>query len=281
MVWQRANKTKSASLAGFLSFNPKPRISALPDVLISEGRYSVTVDDIVARTNARTNTVHRALARLQDDGSVIAPTRGFYVMVPAEYRVRGSVPAEWFIDAMMKHLKRQYYVGFLTAAAMHGAAHQPPQTFQAVTDRYLPPRDVGRVRLRFIASEKAPKMPVEQRTTRTGYFRLGTRETTAVDLVWKFRWAGGPSNVATVLKELGDLDGDLLARTASIRDRSVVRRLGWMLARFRPDVDLHWLRVVARPSEGDPVLLDPRGPKRGYLDRDWGVRANATVEPDV
>lgn len=258
-----------------------PRASTLPDTLISEGRYWATVPELVSRTGAPPDTVRRTLARLEKSGSVVSPARGFYVMVPAEYRKRGSIPAEWFIDPMMKHLDRAYYVSFLTAAAVHGAAHQPPQTFQAVTDRYLPPRRVGRLRLEFTASQQAPQMPFERATTRTGYFNLATRETTAVDLVWKFRWSGGSSNVATVLKELGEIDGDLLARAAGIRERSTTRRLGWMLQQFRPDVDLHWLRLVAEPADGEAVLLDPRGPKRGHLDAGWGVRVNTVVEPDV
>lgn len=255
-------------------------LSNLPDDLVVRGQYWATVPEIVARTQAQPDAVHRSLARFQEEGAVISPARGFYVMVPADYRQR-PLPAEWFIDAMMAHLDRRYYVGFLTAAAIHGAAHQPPQTFQAVTEKYLPPRDVGRLRLRFIASEEAPRMPIERATTRTGYFNLATRETTAVDLVWKFRWAGGPSNVATVLKELGGLDGDLLGRAARIRDRSTARRLGWMLAHFRPDVDLHWVQVLADPPAGEPVLLDAREPKRGHLDAQWGVRVNTVVEPDL
>ena len=41
----------------------------------------------------------------------------------------GSLPSELFIAGMTRALGRDYYVSLLTAAAMHGAAHQAPQVF--------------------------------------------------------------------------------------------------------------------------------------------------------
>ncbi len=265
-------------------FHTSPRPispSELPEALIAEGRYWATAAELTALMGNTPSATRQAIARLRHQGRLFSPARGLYVMVPPEYRAWGAVPGEWFIDAMMKHLNRGYYVGFLTAAAMHGAAHQSPQTFQVVTAKYLPDRDLGRVRLRFTTSDRVPHMAVERRTAQTGYFTLATRETTVVDLVWNFRAGGGISNVATVLKEIGELDGDSLARLAPVRDRSTVRRLGWLLEHFRADVDPHWLHVVAKPQEGEPILLSPSAPKRGRVDKRWGVVVNAAVEPDL
>lgn len=255
--------------------------SELPEALISEGRYCATTQELAALTGSTPAATRQAMARLRRWGKVFSPARGLYVMVPAEYRSWGAVPGEWFVDAMMGFLDRHYYVGFLTAAAMHGAAHQAPQTFQVVTTKYLPHRDFGRVRMRFTTTDRVTDMAVEQRVTHTGYFRIATRETTVVDLVWRFREGGGISNVATVVREIGTLDGDELARLAPLRNRATVRRLGWLIAQYRSDVDPHWLRVVARPGEGEPVLLSPSAPKRGRVDKGWGVVLNVTVEPDV
>lgn len=257
---------------------PAPR---LPEALIAEGRYWATAAELEELTGMTPSALRRAIARLHSEGRIVSPARGLYVMVPPQYRAWGTVPAEWFIDAMMEHLGRAYYVGFLSAAAIHGAAHQAPQTFQVVTNRYILDRDVGRIRLRFTASQKVEAMPANRRTTETGYFNLAARETTIVDLVWRPREGGGISNVATVLREIGDLDGDQLARIAPIRGRSTVRRLGWLVERFRPDIDTHWLRVEARPVEGEPVMLSQRAARKGHLDRSWGVVVNVAPEPDV
>jgi predicted transcriptional regulator of viral defense system len=190
------------------------------------------------------------------------------------------VPAEWFVDALMKHLQRRHYVGFLNAAAMHGASHQTPLTFRVVTDRAVANRDIERIRLRFTVSDHVTNLPVEHRTVPTGTVTIATRETTIVDLAWRPALGGGISNVATILKEIGDVDTDVVARIAPLRKRSTVRRLGWLIDHFRPDLDAHWLHVVARPDDGEPSLLVP-GPRRGVVDRRWGLRINTEVEPDI
>jgi predicted transcriptional regulator of viral defense system len=43
-------------------------------------------------------------------------------------------------------------VALLSAAELHGAAHQAPQVFQVMVDRHVRDRGVGRARLRFFAS---------------------------------------------------------------------------------------------------------------------------------
>lgn len=253
----------------------------IPDHLIAQGRYWATTKELSEVTGRSPRLLSPSLADLVKDGKLFSPAMGLYVIVPPEYRSWKVVPAEWFIDPMMVHLKRHYYVSFLSAAAMHGAAHQAPQVFQAVVSRPLRDRQFERVRLRFISSHNVDEMATEQATTHTGYVRLATRETTAVDLVWRPQHGAGLSNVATVLRELGELDPAQLARLSETRGRSVARRLGWLLDRFRSDLDTSLLRLAARPEEGEIALLLPGGPKRGKADRRWGVRINTDVEPDL
>jgi hypothetical protein len=137
-------------------------------------------------------------------------------MVPPEYRSWGAVPAAWFIDPMMQHLGRSYYVGLLSAAAQHGASHQAAQTFQVVTDRHVEDRDFDRVRLRFQTSALAAQTPIEQINTPTGTMAVSTREATVGDLVEHPGESGGLSNVATILREIGELDGAELARLSAL-----------------------------------------------------------------
>ena len=255
--------------------------SRLPDVLISGGRYWASAEEVQALLGGSADAARHALAALQHQKKIFSPARGFYVVIPPEYRAWGSVPGDWFIDPMMKHLKRTYYVSFLTAAAIHGASHQAPQTFQVMIPKYLPGRDVGRTKLRFTASRHVADMAQERQVCHTGYFLLASRESTIVDLAWRQREGGGISNVATVLKEIGELDGDQLARLAPIRGRSTARRLGWLIERYRQDVDPHWLRLVAQPDAGEPAFLSPGSGKRGHIDKRWGLLLNTEAEPDL
>jgi predicted transcriptional regulator of viral defense system len=256
-------------------------IAQLPDALVSEGRYCVTPTEAAQLAGVPPEHVYPGLQRLRRRGAMFSPVRGLYVVVPPEYRSWGVLPGELFIDAMMRALGRRYYVSLLTAAAMHGAAHQAPQLFQVMVDRHVADRDIGRVRLRFYANEYLDQMAVEERRVDTGRIRLATRETTLVDLVVHPDDAGGLSNVATVIAEIGDLDVQALARLASLRSRAVARRLGWLLERFRGDLEVEPLREVALADGSYPSRLVRALPARGKIDTRWNLQLNSAVEPDL
>lgn len=257
-----------------------PLPSALPERLLSEGRFWLTTAEAVDLLGRDRKTLYPRLAELERAGKLFSPAQGFYVVVPPEYREWGVVPADWLIDPLMHHLGRDYYVSFLSAAARHGAAHQAPQSFQVVVDRSLRDRNIGRLRLRFVASRNLGEMARERMASHTSTFVIATRETTAVDLAWRPSAGGGIDNVATVLRELGNLDTEQIARLTAVRGRATARRLGWLVQRFREDLDPYWLRQAARPEEGAPSLLVPGNRSHGKVDREWGLRLNGSVEPD-
>lgn len=66
--------------------------------------------------------------------STFSPCRGFYVVVPEEYRLWKAVPQEVYLDMMMQYMGRTYYVALLSAAERHGAAHQAPMESQVMVE---------------------------------------------------------------------------------------------------------------------------------------------------
>ena len=47
-----------------------------------------------------------SLSRLARKGLIASPARGFYVILPPEYRHLGCLPADQFISALMAHSNR-------------------------------------------------------------------------------------------------------------------------------------------------------------------------------
>lgn len=205
------------------------------------------------------------------------------MLVPVEYREAGSPPASWFIDYLMRFLEQPYYIGLLSAAAIHGAAHQQPMVFQVVTDRPTRPARAGRVRIAFHMRRNVASARVVEVQTETGSMRVSTPETTAFDLVRFAPAAGHLSNVATVLGELAEkLDPVALTEVARSYAVPEAQRLGYLLERIGKR-DL--AERVAAWLEGEryrPVLLAP-GQPRGAASADsrWRVVPNATVEADL
>jgi predicted transcriptional regulator of viral defense system len=255
--------------------------NTLPDFLLSHGRHSFTLADAKEMLSSDDGAVRKGLERLARKGQVFSPSRSFYVVVPPEFRSWGTVPAAHFIDDLMTFLGRRYYVALLSAAELHGAAHQAPQVFQVMVDRHLRARDVGRARLRFFTGTHVGEAPVERRNVPTGQVTLSTKELTAVDLVEHPGPGGGIDNVATVLAEVGPLDGSQLAASSMNRARSVARRLGWLLEFVGAEVDLEPLRELAAAGDGAPTDLRAGSARRGPFDRSWNVRVNVQVNPDL
>jgi len=253
----------------------------LPDHLLSEGTSWFTAHEAAEAVGVPVAHVYPGLKRLMDRAQVNSPARGFYVPIPPEFRTWGSVPATHFVDAMMHHLNRRYYVGLLSAAELHGAAHQRPQVFQVMVERPLAARRNGRTRLSFHVRSRLAKVPTEQMTTPTGYLVVSTPEATVLDLASRPADGGGLDNVATVLVELaeeGMLDIAALAAAAGSSSVSALRRVGWMLERFT-DLDVSQLRELAATSA--PTMLDPHGGRRGPIDAGWGLIVNSPVEPEA
>jgi predicted transcriptional regulator of viral defense system len=257
------------------------KVRELPDALLGEGRHTVSSQELLELTGLSGSALRSGLHRLREDGSMVSPARGFYAVVPPQYRAWGAPPAEWFIDEMMGHLGRRYYVALLTAAGLHGGEHQAVQSFQVMVGKGVADLELGRERIRFYTSEHVGSVPVERRNGPSGYLCVATRETTAVDLVERPRRGGGLSNVATVLIELGALEGAVVGSIAAARGKATARRLGWLLQRYRPDVELEQLRAAARPQEGEPALLSSGGSATGVVDTAWGLRVNENVDPDL
>lgn len=224
-----------------------------------------------------------AARRLVNRQRLIAPRRGFYVIVPLEYRSAGAPPPTWFISDLMAHAGHPYYVGLLTAAALHGAAQQQPQEFQVVTDVPMRSAEAGRAVIRFFTKRRLERTPAQSVKTETGSMRVSTPEATALDLVRYVGQAGQLNNVATVLRDLAEhLHADRLVEAARADiELSCAQRVGFLLDRVgearRGDALARWVRE----QKPRVVLLRPDRPSHGAVrDARWGVLVNDAVEPD-
>jgi predicted transcriptional regulator of viral defense system len=260
----------------------RPTMSHWIELLQSRGRYTFTRTEAESETGRSFVAAQSALRRLKERGRVVSPRRGFYVVVPPEYRAAGSPPASWFIDELMRYLGQPYYVGLLSAAAIHGAAHQRPLVFQVVTSKPTRAIRVGKVAVQFSMSSRVEQMPVMEKQTETGTMRVATPETTAFDLVRYQAGAGHLGNAATVLAEMAErLDGRALVAIAPLVGLPDVQRLGYLLDAIGAG-DLagplaRWLQK-RRPRA---VPLRPGEPADGEVDGRWHVLRNAELEVDL
>jgi predicted transcriptional regulator of viral defense system len=248
--------------------------------LQSRGKYTFLRQDALA-FGFSPESVKKALQRLRRRGRIAKVKNYFYVIVPLEYAHAGSPPPAWFIDGLMEAMGRPYYVGLLSAAAMHGAAHHAPQEFQVVTDRFVRPLVVARSKIHFFASKYTPHAATTSVKTPTGSMRISTPETTAVDLVRFARAAGQMDHVATVIADLAPtLDArKLLAAVKVVRDVPNAQRLGYILdqvgARPLTGPLKNW---IDRQSSHPVPLRSQQRNRDGAPDRRWRVLVDRSLE---
>ncbi|MFY9346042.1 MAG: type IV toxin-antitoxin system AbiEi family antitoxin [Planctomycetota bacterium] len=256
-------------------------VAAWIDDLQAAGRYTFTNDELAGFPGRSEVAVAAALRRLKQKARIQSPRRGFFVIVPVEYRSAGCPPASWFVADLMQFLGQPYYVGILSAAALHGAAHQQPMSFQVVTDRPTPPAGAGRVRIEFHMSSVLAKTPVVDLQTDTGSMRVATPEATAFDLVRYQAAAGYLDNVVTVLAELVErMRPEALTACAKKQAVPDAQRVGYLLDRLGHQAlaDSVWNGIAATPRA---VLLVPRrGRGRTRMHPRWRVVPNWNFQAD-
>ncbi len=248
--------------------------------LQARGRYAFSFPTVVSATGKSEKAVERAISRLRQRGAIANPRKGFYVIVPPEYRVSGCLPATWFVDDMLNFMGETYYVGLLSAAELYGAAHHRPQEFQVVTERSHRLIDCGRTRIRFFSKRYLDNTPTTKHKTRTGYMQVSTPEATALDLVRYSFEIGGLSPVAIVIAELAEnLKPRELVEAAKAFELSVVQRFGIILDKLNErrlsDPLSRWL-LEQRPRL---ILLRSDGSEHSVaIDERWRVKVNDEID---
>jgi hypothetical protein len=182
----------------------------------------------------------------------------------------------------MEHWGLTYYAALLSAAELHGAAHQRPQVFQVMLKQNRRSILCGDVRVEFTARYDLEDTGVVQLTTPRGYLRVSTPAATALELIGYYDRSGGLSNVATVLAELCEfIDPPALIEEARRSPLAWVQRLGYLLELVGNTDHADLLQPLVKDVIHPAPLM--RTARRSGAPRDtrWNLLLNDVVEPDL
>lgn len=250
---------------------------------LAHGHSALTTDELADVLGVPPSQVRQRLYPGARRGEWAMPVRGLWVPVPPEYRTWGAPPGIEIIDQMMRHLDIRYYVGWLSAAALHGAAHQAPQHFQVAVNRHVRDRRVGRTKFSFAQREIHSEMTVPF-PTRAGSVAVSSIACTLLDIANDTGRAGGIDNAATAIVGLSELEGFRVKEVLALAPHfpaSALRRAGWILDRYGGREDLATLKRAARKGAHTPSRLVPSRDPEGPVDRTWLLYLNGSVEPDL
>ncbi len=259
-------------------------ISAYVDQLQSRGRYSFLKSEAQAALHLTDSALVKTLWRLERRNRIRTVKRGFYIIVPLEYASTGILPPEWFIADLMKYMEQPYYVGLLSAAALHGAAHQQPQEFHVVLPSHQRDIRVHVLQLRFFKKSGMGLSPVQESKTPTGFIKVSNPAVTAMDLVAYASRVGGLDRVLTILQELSEKITPHMLVEAAKKEKQLshIQRLGWLFEKAGQQqlakALAEWL-MLKNPKR---TPLDPASPRAGFpRNEKWNVVLNADVEGEL
>lgn len=262
----------------------RSRIKEFVDALQAKGRYCFTKREISKSLKSTPSSLKFGLFRLCKKGRIRLVRRGFYVIVPLEYRSSGILSPLLFIHELMNFIGKPYYVGLLSAASLYGAAHEQPQELQIIT--ISPERTIliEGARIRFFMKSHLENAALNQIKVDTGYIQVSAPEDTALDLIRYSKRLGGLSRVATVLMELSEkMTPDSILHAAKQEKKAACsQRLGYILEKIGKKDLVRKLKkwiICQRPK---PVLLDPSKEFKGLSKHGhWNIIVNEKVESEI
>ena len=252
--------------------------------LLSHGISSATTEELAALLAIPGSHVPQRMAALKRRKEIVSPARGLWIPVPPEYASWGAPPAIEMIDAIMRHLRVSYYIGWLSAAELHGASHHAPQVFQVAVSDTVRGRTTGRARFIFYHREHIQKVSLVQVETRSGMVPVSSVETTLLDIACDLVIAGGVDNAANIVIELCEEKCPDMASLAALSwqyPATASRRLGHLMQNYTEVKGLDTLKAACARRNTALSLLDPQAGFNGPVDQDWYIRINREVSPDV
>ncbi len=263
----------------------KPNGQKLLAEFSKQGRYYFNEKEAQKFLHSSHVATLATLRRLKLKGSLATIVEGFNVIVPPQHHDLGCIPPAEFIHELMRFLKTPYYVGLLSAAQYHGAAHQKPQIYQVMVPKARRPLQCGRVRLRFYGRHNLDQVPTQVLRSRTGDFFVSTPEATAIDLCSYPKGAAGWENVATVLHELHEaIDPKILRKLLPVlADTTTIQRMGYLFDRVIGNRVIASLLIdyVRKHTDQIMPLVPGLSKKDAPVDRKWMLYINEKIESDL
>ena len=266
------------------SRNKYDYIEAYLDSIRAKGRYSFSLEELLNEFHVSYNALAQRLYHLKRKKKIAQIRQGFYVIIPPEYAALGILPPDLFIDSLMKHLGKRYYIGLLSASALHGAAHQQPTTC-FVMSAFPAPRNItnNKLKIRFFSKQHIIEYGIIQKKTPAGRINVSSPELTAFDLLDNIKQFG-INRVATILMELYEVMlPSKLSKTAILVDNKAnIQRLGFILENIVGEEKLSnaLYRIISK-TNFTKVAISPLKKKTGEVNEKWKIIINEQVETDI
>lgn len=174
-------------------------VARMLDDVQARGRLVVGVDELAQSAHITPLAVKRQLAHLAERVTRLPGRPSACLIVPPEHRLRGAPPVAAWLDAYFRLRGQAYYLGLLSAAALHGSSQQAVLVTQVMTEQPMRPITLGRVQIEFHVKAQLSQTPLAALRGLPAPVCVSSVEATALDLLAFSAAAGGPDRAIEVV----------------------------------------------------------------------------------
>lgn len=265
----------------------KRRLGNLERQLFAYGQLrklgELRTGDLVAPLAISAKQERELYSRLSRSGLIAQVRRGLY-LIPPELPFGGTwTPDEALaLNTLMADRGGRYQVCGPNAFNRYGLSEQVPNRVYVYNNRLSGERTIGAILLTLIKVADTRLGATQTFKTRRGLELVySSRVRTLVDAVYDWsRFNSLPRGYLWIRNELATRRvsaSDLVSTTLRYGDRGTIRRIGALLE--RSSVDPKLLRKLQRalPRSTATIPWIPGKPKRGTLNRRWGLIMNDEI----
>lgn len=250
----------------------------------SKGRFSFTWSEAKAQFDISDKALNQSIYRLKSKKRIAQIRKRFYAIISPEYSHRGMIPVNLFMDDMMKSLGKRYYVGLISAAALHGAAHQQPMEYFVITEKPALRNIKNRkLKINFYVKKDWAEDDIIRIKTEAGYINVSSPELTALDLFY-YQENFGVNKITSILQELAEemKVANLIKTAKNYSQTTSIQRLGYLLDKELSNTKLSDpLFKILNDRKCIAVPLSTEKNKEGVVDGKWKIIKNIKVESDL
>jgi len=222
-------------------------------------------------------------SRLARAGLIAQVRRGLY-LVPCDLPLGGAwTPDEALaLNTLMADRGGRYQICGPNAFNRYGFSNQVPNRVYAYNNSLSGERTIGAITLMLIKVADARLGDTEESTTREGLVvAYSSHVRTLVDAVYDWaRFGSLPRGYVWIIRELGErrvTPAALIATTLRYGDVGTIRRMGALLEQRGVSARLLRKLASALPESTGTIPWIPTKPKRGTLNRRWGLIMNGEI----
>ena len=255
-------------------------VSRLLDKAQARGRLVVSVDELVASSKLTPLAVKRQLEHVAERVTRLSGRPSSYLIVPPEHRAGGAPPMDSWLGDYFRLREQPYYLGLLSAAAMHGSSQQAVQVTQVMTLLPVRPMQVGRLRIEFHVKASLERTPLTELGGLAAPLAVSSPEATALDLVAFNQSIGGTERAAEVILGLLPTMSAAGLRQALVAESKVTvkQRLGYIFE-ILGATKLASVVEASLPARTMRILLQLAAPSTSAsVIAPWGVVDNIELK---